>query len=132
MCTADKPYCQKPRSAHTRLLTLQRGIYEGYPATKVLLKLITGRRHQLRVHCSFLGHTIVGDYTYSDRKDLLPYRMFLHSHRLVLPNSLELLDVNAGDPLAIDHHWQPTESLNALDQDAYDILDHLPSTIRVQ
>lgn len=132
MCTPDKLYCEKPRSAHTRLLILERGLYDSYPATKVLLKLITGRRHQLRVHCTALGHTIVGDYTYSDRKDLLPYRMFLHSHRLVLPTSLEQLDVNAGDPFISDDHWKPTESVNALNQDAYDILDHLPSAIQVQ
>ena len=32
----------------TKLLVLERGSYHGYPATKVLLAPITGRRHQLR------------------------------------------------------------------------------------
>ena len=132
MCTGDKPYCDKAKAAHTRLLTLERGLYDGYPATRVLLKPITGRRHQLRLHCSILGHTIVGDFTYSDRKDLTPYRMFLHSHRLVLPTNLEQLDVNAGDPFAPDCHWKPIECLNPLDQDAYLILDTLPSNLRVE
>ena len=36
-----------------------------------------------RVHCHWLGHTIVGDYTYSGRTDVLSPRMFLHAHRLV-------------------------------------------------
>jgi 23S rRNA-/tRNA-specific pseudouridylate synthase len=81
MCTASDPHCVSPRSAHTRMLVLQRGLYDLYPATKVLLRPITGRRHQLRVHCADIGHTIVGDYTYSNRQDVLPYRMFLHAFR---------------------------------------------------
>lgn len=81
MCTADSASCTKPRDAHTRLAVLERGMYMSYPATKVLLSPVTGRRHQLRVHCSTIGHTIVGDYTYSGRKDTSPSRTFLHSYR---------------------------------------------------
>lgn len=69
------------RHAKSRLLVLERGIYGSYPATKVLLRPFTGRRHQLRVHCSIIGHTIIGDYTYSNKHDVLPPRMFLHSFR---------------------------------------------------
>jgi 23S rRNA-/tRNA-specific pseudouridylate synthase len=29
------------------------------------MKLLTGRRHQLRVHCLCLGHPIVGDVSYN-------------------------------------------------------------------
>ncbi|WP_297520356.1 RluA family pseudouridine synthase [uncultured Clostridium sp.] len=32
------------------------------------IELITGRSHQLRAHLAFLGHPIVGDYKYGDRK----------------------------------------------------------------
>jgi len=81
MCTPRQEWCKYPRSSRTRLLVLERGLYNNYPATKVLLAPITGRRHQLRVHCHELGHTIVGDFTYSNRRDLLPHRMFLHAHR---------------------------------------------------
>jgi len=84
MCTADNMCCIKPRNSHTRLVVLERGVYMSYPATKVLLLLITGRRHQIRVHCSTIGHTIVGDYTYSGRKDTSPNRTFLHSYRYSL------------------------------------------------
>lgn len=34
--------------------------------TRLLLKPITGRSHQLRVHCQYLGHAIVGDTLYAD------------------------------------------------------------------
>ena len=72
---------KKSRPAQSKLLVLERGIYESYPATKVLLRPLTGRRHQLRVHCHTIGHTIVGDYTYSRRHDITPPRMFLHALR---------------------------------------------------
>ena len=50
---------------------------------------LTGRRHQLRIHCHSLGHTILGDYTYSDRSDTKPKRMYLHAYKIDLPNTLE-------------------------------------------
>jgi len=34
------------------------------PVTRLQLKPITGRTHQLRVHCAAMGHPIVGDPTY--------------------------------------------------------------------
>lgn len=33
--------------------------------TVYILRLLTGRRHQLRLHLSYIGHPILGDYTYS-------------------------------------------------------------------
>ena len=84
MTTEDADTCGgKVRDARTRLVVLERGEYRSKPATKVLLSPITGRRHQLRVHCHYIGHTIVGDFTYSNRQDVLSPRMFLHAHRLV-------------------------------------------------
>lgn len=83
MCTPESASCTNPRNAHTQLVVLERGVYMSYPATKVLLLLITGRRHQIRVHCSNIGHTIVGDFTYSNRKDTCPSRTFLHSYKSV-------------------------------------------------
>lgn len=81
MCTSDQVHCKKPRDCFTALLVLEKGLRNGKPATKVLLRPGTGRRHQLRVHCSHIGHTIIGDYTYSDRQDHEPHRTFLHSFR---------------------------------------------------
>ena len=57
--------------------------------TTVIMEPLTGRRHQLRVHCHSLGHTILGDYTYSDRSDTKPDRMYLHAYKIHLPNSIE-------------------------------------------
>ena len=94
-------------------MVLERGLYRNRPATKLLLCPVTGRRHQLRVHCHHLGHTIVGDFTYSDRRDVLSPRMFLHAHRLVVDTSLESIDVTAQDPFLHSNFpdWRPLRTI---------------------
>ncbi|CAI2175559.1 10992_t:CDS:2 [Funneliformis geosporum] len=76
--------------------------------TLVSLHPITGRRHQLRLHCQFLNHPIVGDWHYE--RQIMNYtdtwRMMLHAQKLVIPlykNDEEkgrILDVDAGDPFS--------------------------------
>lgn len=56
------------RDAITRLNVLQR--FEGF--TLLEAKLDTGRTHQIRVHCSFIGHPVVGDPTYGGAKRPVP------------------------------------------------------------
>ncbi|XP_072043770.1 RNA pseudouridylate synthase domain-containing protein 1-like [Amphiura filiformis] len=110
MCVADDPPVDiKTKSATTELEVLQLGMYDGEPATKVKLCPKTGRRHQLRVHCQSIGYPIVGDYTYSFRQDVKPYRMMLHSFKLTIPIPNELIDVIATDPFTteLDSKWQP-------------------------
>lgn len=53
----------------------------------------TGRMHQLRVHCQSAGHPILGDRLYQNKKQedlarkICPSpRMYLHAHRLQLPD----------------------------------------------
>jgi 23S rRNA pseudouridine1911/1915/1917 synthase len=49
---------------------------------------LTGRTHQIRLHCAFLGCPIVGDEVYGRKKPSLEIkRHFLHAYRLkiVLP-----------------------------------------------
>ncbi|XP_028169963.1 RNA pseudouridylate synthase domain-containing protein 1-like isoform X2 [Ostrinia furnacalis] len=100
--TSSASNAAETRAAHTRLLALETGHYERDPVTVVLLKPITGRRHQLRVHCAATGHTILGDYTYSDTLDTAPHRMFLHATRLVLPLETEPLDIQTQEPFFSD------------------------------
>ena len=52
------------------------------------LKPLTGRTHQLRVHCAFMGTPIVGDGKYGKKTDLPPEvasRLHLHARQIVLP-----------------------------------------------
>lgn len=75
-----------------------------------------GRTHQLRVHCSAIGHPIVGDFTYSSGADDSPYRMMLHAHLLHIPLEPQPLFVCAGDPFLppVDPKWVPQRMLRTL------------------
>lgn len=51
----------------------------------LLVRLYTGRTHQIRVHLKFIGHPVVGDKIYGERKkdqSLFIKRQALHSHYL--------------------------------------------------
>lgn len=53
---------------------------------------LTGRTHQIRLHCAFLGCPIVGDEIYGRKKPTIEInRHFLHAFRLkiILPNESE-------------------------------------------
>lgn len=122
MCTESNDYCLKPKSALTLILLLELGLYNGKPASKIMLKPITGRRHQLRIHCREVNHTIIGDYTYSQRTDVAPYRMFLHAFRLVLPTTLECIDIYSKDPFTQEDSrnlWTPVQIVNQINEDIY-------------
>ena len=91
------------------------------------MKPITGRRHQLRVHLSHINHTIVGDYTYSDRKDIEPYRMYLHAYKLYIPSKLENLNAITDDPFSediIENKWHPKERVNDLNSNTIEKLNN--------
>lgn len=59
---------QASRDAVTELYVRER--YPGF--TLIEAKLMTGRTHQIRVHCSFIGHPVVGDPVYGGIKRALP------------------------------------------------------------
>jgi len=73
-------------------------------ATLVDAELLTGRTHQIRVHCQFAGHPILGDEKYGNPDANAAFaqigltRMFLHAHSLSLP--LSFYD----EPLIIKAH----------------------------
>lgn len=48
----------------------------------VRLRLETGRTHQIRVHLSFLGCPVTGDYLYGRSEPLLPGHFALHACRI--------------------------------------------------
>ena len=52
---------------------------------------LTGRRHQIRVHCYAIGHPILGDTRYGDPRPVggAP-RLMLHATELVLADGLRL------------------------------------------
>lgn len=116
MCIEGTEGCQNPKPCQTELTVLEYGLYNGDPVTKVLLQPLTGRTHQLRVHCSAIGHPIVGDFTYSSGADVDPYRMMLHAHLLHIPLEPQPLLVSAEDPFlpTVDPKWLPQRPLRTL------------------
>lgn len=125
MCTEGTEGCENAKPCQTELTVLERGVYNGDPVTKVLLRPHTGRTHQLRVHSSAIGHPIVGDFTYSLKKDSGPYRMMLHSYYLRIPVQGELVEVTAPDPFitTIDSNWVPVSTVRSLEETIQEIKD---------
>ncbi len=67
----------------------------GYLSSATLLNvdLLTGKTHQIRAHLSYMGHPIVGDLKYGNKKADGEFRkkyglkrQFLHAYRLTFPN----------------------------------------------
>ena len=96
---------QEGKDSHTRYGLERR--FEGY--TLVNAEPVTGRTHQIRVHCQFSGHSIVGDDKYASDSELKQSkaqgakRLFLHAQSLKFkhPDSGEWLKVEA--PLDDDY-----------------------------
>lgn len=68
---------------HHELRTDTQG--KAHPVTRVALRPITGRSHQLRVHMVHIGHVMIGDPIYAQNTalELVP-RLNLHAHKLRL------------------------------------------------
>lgn len=50
--------------------------------TLVEFKLETGRTHQIRVHCKFIGHPILNDPVYANKKPIFQGGQLLHAYKL--------------------------------------------------
>lgn len=87
----DKPIARKQGSimereispsgekAITHYEVLQEKIFQSTPISILLCKLETGRTHQIRVHLSSMGHSILGDTLYGSNTNLIN-RQALHSY----------------------------------------------------
>ncbi|NDH08616.1 MAG: RluA family pseudouridine synthase [Gammaproteobacteria bacterium] len=63
----------KPAISHVHLLA------NNADTCWLKVSLETGRTHQIRVHCQYLGHPIIGDEKYGQGK---AKRLFLHAHKI--------------------------------------------------
>lgn len=67
---------------------------------------LTGRTHQIRLHCAFLGCPIVGDEIYGRKKSTIPIgRHFLHAQKLkvILPGEEQPCVFEAVLPDELEH-----------------------------
>lgn len=67
----------------------------------LLIKLITGRTHQIRVHLSYIGHPIIGDTLYGSSSSLIS-RQALHSSRVSFVHPITRQNVVFTAPLYED------------------------------
>mmetsp|Transcript_25753 Transcript_25753/g.54177 ORF Transcript_25753/g.54177 Transcript_25753/m.54177 type:complete len:375 (+) Transcript_25753:68-1192(+) len=59
-----KKLLESPKDSLTKFEVVSREDLGGSDVTRLLLTSITGRTHQLNVHCAAIGHPIVGDSVY--------------------------------------------------------------------
>lgn len=74
-----------------RALTRWETLQKKGPISLVEFQIETGRMHQIRVHAAHLGHPIVGDSLYGERKldgrlAIKPARQLLHAVELAFPH----------------------------------------------
>lgn len=68
--------------------------------TLLVIRIVTGRRHQIRVQLAGRGHPVVGDARYGNPDAQICSRLFLHRHRLSFWSGDELISVT--EPLPED------------------------------
>jgi 23S rRNA pseudouridine955/2504/2580 synthase len=79
--------------------------------SRLTIQILTGRTHQIRVHCQFEGHEIAGDSKYGDAnfnklmKKRGAGRLMLHASRLELPKTdfCPEIVINANLPAAFEN-----------------------------
>ena len=87
--TVDAPIARCPLPSLLRkidpegkpCITEYRTLEQTGTVSKLELNPVTGRTHQLRLHCAYLGCPIVGDFLYGTESAELPGRFALHSFR---------------------------------------------------
>ena len=84
LVSEDTPYRSRRRAAKTMYEPIE--IFDQYTLLKV--QTLTGRMHQVRVHLSSIGHSLVGDEIYQTSKEknrdqVGLQRHFLHASRLI-------------------------------------------------
>jgi 23S rRNA pseudouridine955/2504/2580 synthase len=84
----------------------------GKRAAWLVLRPLTGRTHQLRVHCAAIGHPVLGDGKYGGQAAFLPSldlprRLHLHARELAIPHPDDgtTLRVSAPLPAHMTETW---------------------------
>ena len=97
---------ERGQQAHTRIEQATHYSCDGVKFSLLRIRLLTGRTHQIRVHCKAHNHEIAGDVKYGDRqfnrliKKIGGGRLLLHASKLEIPQvaHTKSLEVKAPDP----------------------------------
>ena len=126
----DQPLAKQPGKGGERVAASARGLpartlyrvvaRAGKVASWLALKPLTGRTHQLRVHCALLGTPIIGDGKYGGARahpDGAPKGLMLHAREIRLPHpdgGVLALTAPLSDPVLAGFRWlgfEPDPSL---------------------
>ena len=69
---------------------------------KLALRPVTGRTHQLRVHCAYLGHPILGDPQYGNEASLELSRQLGLEHQMLCAKKLVFLHPITGEKMELE------------------------------
>ena len=90
---------QKETEGAAHIITEYEPLYTEGETTLLKVTLVTGKSHQIRAHLSSIGHPIIGDPKYGDRKVNAFFRethgiknQMLHAWKLPFPELAEPLD----------------------------------------
>ena len=94
---------QKETEGAAHIITEYEPLYTEGETTLLKVTLVTGKSHQIRAHLSSIGHPIIGDPKYGDRKVNAFFRethgiknQMLHAWKLTFPELAEPLDNLSG------------------------------------
>ena len=74
---------------------------------KLALRPITGRTHQLRVHCAHMGHPILGDPQYGNPESLAFSETLRLPYQMLCAKRLELQHPITGEQLIVESKMDP-------------------------
>ena len=86
----------KPSVTEYQVLDTDGGI------SKLALRPVTGRTHQLRVHCAHMGHPILGDPQYGTEESQALSENFGFSHQMLCAKKLEFMHPVTGVPMTLE------------------------------
>lgn len=87
------------REAKTEYNTV--AVSKGGRHSLVVLRPLTGRTHQIRVHMSYIGCPLVGDFLYGERSELID-RHALHAARMTFAHPADGRTITVSAPLPDD------------------------------
>ena len=114
--TVDLPLGRKEDSAIERMVDYEKGenaithyrvLDRNGGLALILLKLETGRTHQIRVHMKAIGHPLIGDFLYNPENTQMD-RQALHSYKLSFVHPITNENLSFTAPLPEDMiKWFP-------------------------
>ena len=112
----DAPIARRPLPSLLRYVgpegkpsrTEYRVLERGENICKLALRPVTGRTHQLRLHCAHMGHPILGDPQYGNAESMAFSEKLSLPYQMLCAKKLEFLHPITGKELVLESKLDPT------------------------